>query len=436
MRHKKLLLLSAIIFFLVVVGIVPAVLADTPAVPTLKSLNWNSSYDFLQDLKLDDVEFVWSPVPGAASYKVAVYYMGYGFSLNDEFIIPASDIIVLGNGDLKYIWPDFQNRPKPVMAIGMALKTVDSAGGESAFSNIMYFNTSPLTLTCIYGKITNNITGAPVNNALIAYKQWNSHTGSWVNPGQTYTDNNGMYFIFGLPYYLSASGAPGDTRLDISKGGYESSLNNAAVLGEGNKIIRKDVALAPLPPPIANAGQDIIADANETITLDASSSYSQSSTIVNYEWKRLPSLSYDEPITGQIIYSGPQPVCQVKALGRVEEVIQLTVTDNFGSTGMDTMSILNKKIDNIQLTPGAQGPKGDKGDIGPQGPQGLQGPKGDKGNVGPQGPKGDKGNVGPQGPIGPRGLQGVPGITPAEIMVMQRQMAAMQTEIDELKRKR
>jgi len=56
---------------------------------------------------------------------------------------------------------------------------------------------------------------------------------------------------------------------------------------------------------------------------------------------------------------------------------------------------LQEQIDNIELTPGPQGPPG------PAGPQGLPG------STGPQGPQGP---AGPQGAPGPAGLEGPAGI--------------------------
>ncbi len=93
---------------------------------------------------------------------------------------------------------------------------------------------------------------------------------------------------------------------------------------------------------------------------------------------------------------------------------------------------LQNQIDNIQLTPGPQGPAGAvgaKGDTGPQGPAGLpgavgatgpaglQGPEGltgavgAKGDTGPQGPAGLTGAVGTTGPAGPAGVVGAKGDT-------------------------
>ena len=78
---------------------------------------------------------------------------------------------------------------------------------------------------------------------------------------------------------------------------------------------------------------------------------------------------------------------------------------------------LQNQIDNIQLTPGPQGPQGEVGPQGPQGDTGLTGDTGLQGEAGPtgsQGVQGLQGEIGPQGPqgdAGPTGLQGETGLT-------------------------
>ena len=79
----------------------------------------------------------------------------------------------------------------------------------------------------------------------------------------------------------------------------------------------------------------------------------------------------------------------------------------------DAINDLWDAIDEIELTPGPQGPQGEQGPAGPQGEQGLAGPQGE------QGPKGDTGDTGPTGPVGPKGdtgLQGPPGLTGYQIV--------------------
>ena len=81
---------------------------------------------------------------------------------------------------------------------------------------------------------------------------------------------------------------------------------------------------------------------------------------------------------------------------------------------------LQSQIDNIQLTPGPQGPQGlqgdqgPKGDTGPVGSPGLDGKDGIDGQDGAQGPPGPQGQVGfqgPQGDQGPPGPAGAPKIS-------------------------
>ena len=146
----------------------------------------------------------------------------------------------------------------------------------------------------------------------------------------------------------------------------------------------------PVPvsePPVADAGEDIIADANEVVILDANASYDPDGDIVQYTWSALP-----EDV---VLYSGEESSFKTKALGRVEEVIKLTVKDNTGGTSEDTVSILNKRVEEIELTPGPEGP---------QGPQGEQGPPGQEGEQGPA------------------------GITPEEVLLLQEQVSELQEE--------
>lgn len=106
----------------------------------------------------------------------------------------------------------------------------------------------------------------------------------------------------------------------------------------------------------------------------------------------------------------------------------------------DELDAMNQAIENIELTPGADGEdgadgatftpsvsadgdlswtnnkgltnpstvniKGPKGDTGATGPQGPQGETGDTGPIGPRGPKGNKGDTGATGPQGPAGADG------------------------------
>jgi len=145
-----------------------------------------------------------------------------------------------------------------------------------------------------------------------------------------------------------------------------------------------DIFRTIVQSPVADAGEDIIADANEEVILDAGSSYDPDGDIVQYTWTALPE--------EEVLYSGPNSIFETKALGRVEEVIKLTVTDNTTLKADDTVSIFNRRLEEIELTPGPEGPQG------------------------------------PQGEQGPQGQQGPPGITPEEIAQMQAQITGLQQE--------
>jgi hypothetical protein len=98
--------------------------------------------------------------------------------------------------------------------------------------------------------------------------------------------------------------------------------------------------LGRITHPIADAGDDLVADANELVTLDASASYVPDAEIILYTWKRLP----DEVV----IYSGSEPICQTRALGRIEEVIELTVRDDCWATARDTVRIDSRTTNDLK----------------------------------------------------------------------------------------
>jgi len=120
----------------------------------------------------------------------------------------------------------------------------------------------------------------------------------------------------------------------VGRHGY-SGISSSAVLNANlDNIVLSVPAIGPVIAPIADAGDDLIADANEVVTLDGSKSYDPDGQIIKYTWKRLPD--------DVVIYSGKEPTCQTRALGRVEEVIELTVTDNSMAKATDTVKIINR----------------------------------------------------------------------------------------------
>ena len=117
-----------------------------------------------------------------------------------------------------------------------------------------------------------------------------------------------------------------------------------AVIGLRNRLYDIGFRIAvstsePTTPPIADAGVDVFANANEEVTLDASGSYDPDGDIIQYTWTRQPD--------NIVLYSGSESTCTTKALGRVEEVIKLKVTDDIGITSEDFVSIFNTKLAGI-----------------------------------------------------------------------------------------
>ena len=79
-----------------------------------------------------------------------------------------------------------------------------------------------------------------------------------------------------------------------------------------------------------------------------------------------------------------------------------------------TKSEVDSAIQNIELTPGPQGPQGEPGKDGAQGPQGEPGNDGKDGAQGPIGETGPQGEPGIQGPKGEDGEPGKDGYTPVK----------------------
>jgi len=120
----------------------------------------------------------------------------------------------------------------------------------------------------------------------------------------------------------------------------QSTYGDRLQAGCIDNVVLSVPAVGPVIPPIAEAGDDIVADANEVVTLDGSGSSDPDGQIIKYTWKRLPD--------GVIIYSGSDPTCQTRALGRVEEVIELTVTDNSMATATDTLKIISRTTQDLK----------------------------------------------------------------------------------------
>ncbi|HET8986580.1 MAG TPA: hypothetical protein VFN03_12565, partial [Trueperaceae bacterium] len=112
------------------------------------------------------------------------------------------------------------------------------------------------------------------------------------------------------------------------------------------------------------------------------------------------------------VFAGAQMNPGLFVFKQGDAIVAAEVNHNFawldGKIGA-VESAMDQRFDEIQLTPGAQGPQGPAGEQGPQGPKGEQGPQGAEGQrgldgleglpgvQGLQGLQGERGEVGPQG---------------------------------------
>lgn len=83
-----------------------------------------------------------------------------------------------------------------------------------------------------------------------------------------------------------------------------------------------------------------------------------------------------------------------QGLAGKQDTLTFDSTPTAGSQNPVTSGGVKQALDDIELTPGPQGPPGEKGD------------KGEKGEKGDKGPQGEKGDTGAQGPPGPQGEPG------------------------------
>ncbi|GAA4341532.1 hypothetical protein GCM10023184_40070 [Flaviaesturariibacter amylovorans] len=152
---------------------------------------------------------------------------------------------------------------------------------------------------------------------------------------------------------------------NLSTGSWELELTVADNKGATAKdTVRITVGAAPAPTnraPVARAGADtILPTGTTTATLNGSGSYDPDGTITAYRWDLL-SAAGTPALTG-----ATQPVAQASGLSAGTYLFRLTVTDNGGATGTDSIlirinndcGVANRPIANAQLGTCAQLPAG------------------------------------------------------------------------------
>lgn len=108
----------------------------------------------------------------------------------------------------------------------------------------------------------------------------------------------------------------------------------------------EEYATFPNDPPIADAGPDLTANAGEEVTLDGSYSHDYDGDIISWVWRSLSDPQNPTVAEGE--------VATMVAHGYVEELIELTVTDNAAATATDTMTITNTIVEDAKEIPELQ----------------------------------------------------------------------------------
>ncbi|MBF0385672.1 MAG: LamG domain-containing protein [Candidatus Omnitrophica bacterium] len=181
---------------------------------------------------------------------------------------------------------------------------------------------------------------------------------AWTHVAVTYNGSSIELYINGVPD--GSTLATGNVRdvigpiyiskqADVNDWPFPGDIDDVRIYNNARtreEIIADMNHIGPPPVgelPIADAGRDIVAAANTTVTLDGRRSYDPDGNIVYYSWKRMP----DSVI---VCSSSTIPTCSTKSLGRAEEVIELKVYDNNGNTATDTMTIINRRVHRYLLS--------------------------------------------------------------------------------------
>jgi alpha-tubulin suppressor-like RCC1 family protein len=274
---------------------------------------------------------------------------------NQTITLPANSVTVNGNGSTDadgsitaYQWSFVSGPSQYTIVNPNQVQTVinNLVQGVYKFQLKVTDNKNAVGLDTII--ITVNAAVIP-NQAPIAYTGVNQTITLPVNSvtvnGSGSSDADGTitaYFwsyVSGPSQYTIASPAQVQTAINgLVQGVYRFQLrvtDNKGATGLDTVTITVNAAVVPNVPPVAVAGNDIIIHLPATsATVNGSGSYDSDGSIASYKW------SYVSGPAQYVIASPNQAQTLLSGLVNGSYKFLLTVTDNKGATGRDTVSVI------------------------------------------------------------------------------------------------
>jgi len=142
----------------------------------------------------------------------------------------------------------------------------------------------------------------------------------------------------------SAASMPSSANSTVGKVSIPSAASPSPSVQSNNSFLAPDYSFnnnhrSLQLPPIANAGPAQVVTGGSPVILNGSNSRAPTGTILSYSWMQIPT-SATVTLSGVStpVWEFTAPKVDANTLLR----FQLTVTNNFGQTGIDTVNILDK----------------------------------------------------------------------------------------------
>ena len=309
-------------------------------------------------LQIEITDTVWSDNSGPLYFRI--YYAALPPNVAptanagspQTITLPTSSVNLTGSGTdsdgsiVSYLWTQTGGPSGPtISSAGSAatpvtgfttagtyvftLKVTDDRGGT---------NTSSVTIT-----VNAPLNATPIANAGVDQTINVSQTMSLAGSG---TDPDGTIASYAWSVTSIPTGAasptittPASASTTVTNfntvGTYVLTLkvtDNKGAVGTDSMTVT--VNPAPNKPPVANAGPDVVLNLpNNSILLDGTKSADPDGTITKYQWVKISGP------TQNFIVTSDQPETEVDDLVQGTYVFRLTVTDDAGATGVDTVQV-------------------------------------------------------------------------------------------------